>query len=651
MDENPYSPDPSNVGLGVKIDNLKVDGINLSPSSAQIQYNPSGDETIIVTLPSGLSNGSHSINGTRIAAFDCAGTGHYGGFFTTPGNFIYTQASLPTLTCTLGADHSDVLYNNTFSLIWSSNGDSVTGTGFDTSGKKTNDSAIITAPTSGSSITYSITCNRGSEYATASKTVNLHKNILNVDAHLLPNGCATTPVNDIGGLASKVSVTYTQTGSAGATKDYSVAPGIYNPWGKVNFSITPKGATINDPTYAYCRVGGGGNYTDPYNQQTLTIYAEFAPVGVGQPSSAPSCTASFSPSSKSSAGGTTSFNITSQNAVSPATYSCKNLSDNPIGGGSVTLGSDGKGSVSLAADQTKTCKVTVQNSAGTLNYCQDQFTLPPSAPTGVSGSASCSGSDPRVSISWSAVLGADSYKLYRVGGGFLGVTDKLVGSTSGTGLSETGLGLGETYKYYVVAVNSAGDSPPSSQVSVITPAACTPGAVTATLTPASQTIVRGTSGTLTWGSSGATSCSGTGFPTGNATSGSVSVSPLDTTNYSVTCTKGIQSASASAVVNVTAPGNSNSVDLKINGKDDLTGANKIFVPYGGSASLNIAWTSSGVSLCSAVSPMEGNNAIGGFSWGNSFVSILSLLSGSHPDTAASSNVVKNKIYNFKIKCQ
>jgi hypothetical protein len=54
---------------------------------------------------------------------------------------------------------------------------------------------------------------------------------------------------------------------------------------------------------------------------------------------------------------------------------------------------------------------------------------------------------------------------------------------------------------------------------------------------------------LTWTSTSATSCTGTGFSTGGAISGSASVSPTTTTNYSVTCsgTGGTSSPGSAAV--------------------------------------------------------------------------------------------------------
>ncbi|OJI07864.1 hypothetical protein BK004_00255 [bacterium CG10_46_32] len=84
--------------------------------------------------------------------------------------------------------------------------------------------------------------------------------------------------------------------------------------------------------------------------------------------------------------------------------------------------------------------------------------------------------------------------------------------------------------------------------SVSVPAGSTP-TPTATISANPTSIISGNSSTLSWSSSNAASCSGTNFSTGNAVSGSISVSPTSNTTYSVNCA----GASDSAVVAVTQP--------------------------------------------------------------------------------------------------
>jgi hypothetical protein len=59
--------------------------------------------------------------------------------------------------------------------------------------------------------------------------------------------------------------------------------------------------------------------------------------------------------------------------------------------------------------------------------------------------------------------------------------------------------------------------------------------VAATLSASPLSIPQGTSATLSWSSSNAVACSGTGFSTGGAVSGTTTVLPSETTTYSVTC--------------------------------------------------------------------------------------------------------------------
>lgn len=123
---------------------------------------------------------------------------------------------------------------------------------------------------------------------------------------------------------------------------------------------------------------------------------------------------------------------------------------------------------------------------------------------------------------------------------------------SGTdGLSGTGSTVSKTYA--VAGTKSASVIVTSGTGSVTT--ACTTGTIqntpTVLITATPNTIIKGvTSPRIDWTSSYATSCTGTNFPTGGATVGSVTVSPPVTTTYGITCTNGTRSASSSATVTV-----------------------------------------------------------------------------------------------------
>ena len=169
---------------------------------------------------------------------------------------------------------------------------------------------------------------------------------------------------------------------------------------------------------------------------------------------------------------------------------------------------------------------------------------------------------------------------------------------------------------------------------------------TASLSASPTTINEGDSSTLSWSSSNATSCTGTGFGTGGATGGSASTGALATPgpyNYQLSCTGPGGSVNSFASVTVRSP-------------QVTIGASPDRVPAGGS--ITVSWTGSGVDSCSISkngSAWKQNLAADGN--GN--------LSGSAPDTvtgqttyaitctggtaatAASGSAIVNVASNFK----
>ncbi|MBE0624365.1 MAG: fibronectin type III domain-containing protein [Burkholderiales bacterium] len=170
--------------------------------------------------------------------------------------------------------------------------------------------------------------------------------------------------------------------------------------------------------------------------------------------------------------------------------------------------------------------VTAENSAGegAASVQAAATTLPanptpptiPAAPTGVSAL----GGDNLVTVSWSAVTGADSYNVYRSTSA--GVTPangtRLAGATSP--FVDTGRSASTAYFYIVTAVNSAGESAASVEVNASTNAVVAvvppaPAGVTATggagqLSVSWNSVSSATSYNLYWSSaSGVTTATGT----------------------------------------------------------------------------------------------------------------------------------------------
>ena len=115
----------------------------------------------------------------------------------------------------------------------------------------------------------------------------------------------------------------------------------------------------------------------------------------------------------------------------------------------------------------------------------------PAAPTGLSASGGAN----QVSVNWSAVSGATSYNLYwSTTSGVTTATGTKISAASRPYL-QTGLNAGSTYYYIVTAVNSAGESPTSTQASAATNAPIV-------VIPAAPSGVSATGGTnqatITW---------------------------------------------------------------------------------------------------------------------------------------------------------
>jgi fibronectin type 3 domain-containing protein len=87
----------------------------------------------------------------------------------------------------------------------------------------------------------------------------------------------------------------------------------------------------------------------------------------------------------------------------------------------------------------------------------------PSAPTGVTAAAASSSS---ITVRWSSVSNAASYDVYYESG--TSATRNFAGNTTGTSYTHTGLTASTTYRYYVKAKNSTGESVYSSSATATT---------------------------------------------------------------------------------------------------------------------------------------------------------------------------------------
>ncbi|GHV80194.1 hypothetical protein AGMMS49944_19850 [Spirochaetia bacterium] len=162
-----------------------------------------------------------------------------------------------------------------------------------------------------------------------------------------------------------------------------------------------------------------------------------------------------------------------------------------IGTGSITAHND----TGLAEGTTYWYKVSAVSSDGTEGYQSPAVsgtTLSmPTIPAGVSAAAASSSG---ITVSWSIVSGAVSYKIYRSNSSSEIFT--IVGTSDTTSYSDTGLTANTTYYYTVSANNSVGESAQSSFVSATTNVAPppTPTGVYASAVSSSSSGI-----TVSWG--------------------------------------------------------------------------------------------------------------------------------------------------------
>ncbi len=175
-------------------------------------------------------------------------------------------------------------------------------------------------------------------------------------------------------------------------------------------------------------------------------------------------------------------------------------------------------------------------------------------------------------------------------------TNFTASSTSGSAI----VTAATTTTYTVTCTGTNGSVSASTRVTVIQP---TP-APTAVLIANPQNITAGSSTSLTWSSTNATSCTGTNFSTGGTVAGVVSASPTATTTYTVSCTGAGGTAQQSVTVGVTASQTPPPPALPTAG----ISANPTSIKVGSSTTLT--WSSTNATACTGTN-FATNNATAG----------------------------------------
>jgi beta-glucanase (GH16 family) len=411
-------------------------------------------------------------------------------------------------TVTLSANPNAITAGQSSTLMWSStNATSCTGTGFTASG--ISGSAIV-SPTA--TTNYSVTCSgTGGTSAPQSATVTVTAPITPASTKFSLNDrvqVSSGPLN----VRSTANTTGTQlgtqaTGALGTVIGGPVAQGGYS-WWNINYDSGVDGWSVED---------------------YLTKYT--AP----PPPAAPTVTISVSPSSIT-AGQSTTITWSSTNATSctasngwtgtKATSGTQNVS--PTANITYTLLCQGTGG---SATQSTTVTVTAPPPPASTKFSLNDRVQVINGPLNVRSTANTTGTQ----------LGTQA----------TGALGTVVGGPTAQG------GL----NWWQINYDSGADGW-SVETYLTKYTAPPPAAPTVTLSASPTSITSGLSSKLTWSSTNATSCTGTGF-TASGISGQATVSPTTNTTYSiVTCTgAGGSVQMLRRAVTVTAPVPTGSPDL------------------------------------------------------------------------------------------
>lgn len=217
-------------------------------------------------------------------------------------------------------------------------------------------------------------------------------------------------------------------------------------------------------------------------------------------------------------------------------------------GTNFSTGGATSGSVSVSPTATTTYTVTcgTASASRTVTVLQraNLIASAVSGPSAVSAGASASFS---ATESNNGVVAAGAHKLVFIvsqNGSYVtsrevNIASLAVGATTGAQTVSIPFGGAGTYQVracadYYGSINEVNESDNCGAVTTVTVTAT--AAVNATLQASPLSIAAGQTATLTWSSTGASVCTGIGFTTNGATSGSVQVTPTETIQYGITCT-------------------------------------------------------------------------------------------------------------------
>ena len=251
------------------------------------------------------------------------------------------------------------------------------------------------------------------------------------------------------------------------------------------YRITRNGntlATTEDPQFSDSTVTNGKTYF----YRVIAVHGSFESFPSNSVSTTPQVPAPGAPIGFAATAGDTQVSLT-WSAVSGATSYKVYRGSTLVATQSGTTFTD----TGLVDGTTYSYTVKASNAGGDSAASSSASATPqvsaPNAPSNVQATAG----NTQVSLSWSAVSGATSYKVYR--------GSSLIATQSGTTYADTGLSNGTAYSYTVKATNAGGDSVASSSISATPkiPAPSAPTGLQATAGNASVSLSWSASATAT----------------------------------------------------------------------------------------------------------------------------------------------------------
>lgn len=616
--------------------------VSISVSPASITTGQSSTLTWTSTeatacTASGAWSGSKAISGSQTVAPTSTGNYTYeiacsgDGGTTTKSASLIVSAPTPAPSVNLTVSPTSIFRGSSSTLSWSStNSTSCAASGAWSGTKATSGTQTVTPATTG---TFSYTLSCTGTGGTTDKTVSL---TVNAPAPTLTLTVSPTTIT----LGSAATLTWAPADASSCTASGAWSGTKSSAGGSQSVSPT----TVGNHAYQLACTGAGGSVTksvtptvtDAIKPPTVTISVNPSSITLGNPSTlswnstdATSCSASGAWSGSKATSGSQSVaptstgshtytlactgtgGTTTQSAVltvsAPAPTLAFTVAPTTITIGSsasldwsasnataCTASGDWSGSKATIGNQTvtpttigeKTFSLSCTGSGGSVSKSVTLTVrqLPPAITIAVNPTSITQGNS--ATISW----GTTNATSCVASGAWTG--SKATSGSQSTTPTSTG-----SFSYTLACDGPGGSSTQSATLTVNPPVP--PTTITFTASPA--TIVRGSSSTLSWSTTGATSCEASGEWTGaRGTSGSAVVTPTSTgvKNYALSCT----GTGGTSTKNVTVTVNTPAPTLTIT-------PSPATITLGQSSTLS--WSAADVTSCTASGEWSGTKAAAG----------------------------------------